>query len=310
MRGVILLAILALALAGCSGPLPSPVDATDSSLLPPATQTTGGIWATTGSVDPPPTATQTPTPTPEPTKSSEPAPSPATTVTPVPSGVGGPTRDVRWDEAIHTEDGGMIGVVTVDSLNIRSAPRLNAPVVGTTYQRHPITVYDQVRGDAVEGNPYWYRVGTDRYVTAAMVDPLVIKTPTATFEGHWVDIDLSNFYAVAYDGNKPVYAAMIIAGLDNKTPTGTFKVLYRVRNETMDSATVGVPKGSPGYYYLPNVQYTQYFKDGGYALHGNYWSPPNAYGRYGSHGCINLMNADAAWFWSFLTVGSVVSVHD
>lgn len=204
----------------------------------------------------------------------------------------------------------MVGVVTSDTLNIRSAPRLDAPIVGVTYARHPITIDNRVLGDPVDGNPDWFQVGNNQYVSAALVEPLIAPAPKAQHAGHWVDINLTNFYAIAYDGDRPIYAAIIIAGLDDHpTPVGNFTIQYRVRNETMDSATVGVPKGQPGYYYLPNVQYTQYFAAGGYALHGNYWSQPWQYGGFGSHGCINLMNSDAAWFWSFLTDGSAVSIH-
>jgi lipoprotein-anchoring transpeptidase ErfK/SrfK len=77
----------------------------------------------------------------------------------------------------------------------------------------------------------------------------------------------------------------------------------------MDSATVGFPEGHPKYYYLDDVEYTQYFKYGGYAVHGNYWTAPPNFGRFSSNGCVGLMNQDAAWLWEFLDVGSVVSIH-
>ncbi len=273
---------------------------------------------------PSPTATASPTPVPMPTRAPEatPTPTPApATPTPVPatpaptptppSGVGGPTEDVRWDLAIQTPDGARLGVVAAGSLNIRSAPRLDAPVVGRTYQRHPIPVYDEVAGDVVAGNAAWYRVGPERYVAAAYVEPFLAPRPATHHEGHWVDVDLSDYYAVAYDGDTPVYAALIIVGRDGyDTPTGEFRVLRRVANETMDAGTLGIPKGDPNYYYLPNVKYTQYFTNAGHALHTNYWSAPSQFGSRGSHGCVNLQEQDAAWFWRFLTIGSLVRVHD
>lgn len=226
------------------------------------------------------------------------------------TGEGGGTGDPRWDLAIQTTDGGRVGLVVPEALNIRSAPHLNAPIVGQAYAKHPITVYGKVAGDGVNGDSDWFRVGTNQYVSASMVTPFVPAKPAETHAGHWVDIDLSSFYAVAYDGTKPIYAAIIIAGEESTpTPLGTFAIMSRARSTTMDSATVGVPPGSPGYYYLPNVQFTQYFAPGGYALHENYWSQPWQYGEVGSHGCINLQLADAEWFWNFLSVGSVVTVH-
>ncbi|HET9015631.1 MAG TPA: L,D-transpeptidase family protein [Thermomicrobiaceae bacterium] len=219
--------------------------------------------------------------------------------------------DPAWSHAIHTADGSIVGVVTTDSLNIRSAPSVNAPVVGTTYARHPIMIDGVVQGDAVGGIPVWYEVGQGQYVAAAYVSPFVPSPPPQTFSGHWVDVNLSQFYAVAYDGSQPVYAAIITAGAsDNPTPTGVYQVLERVPNATMDSATVGIPKGSPGYYYLTNVLFTQYFKSGGYALHQNWWTPPGNFGNYSTHGCVGLLLPDAQWFWNFLSIGSTVSIHN
>jgi len=202
-----------------------------------------------------------------------------------------------------------MGKVTAASLNVRSAPRLDAEVVDTTYAGHTLVIREEVKGDDVEGNTAWYRVGDNRYVSAAYVEPFVADAPPQTFEGHWVDVNLSTFYAVAYDGDTPVYAAIITAGRDGKTPVGIFQIERRVRNETMDSATVGIPKGHPDYYYLENVQFTQYFKAGGYAIHQNWWTPPWQFGGYGSNGCIGLLLHDAEWFWNFLDFGSTVHIH-
>src|SRR5690606_25326754 len=200
--------------------------------------------------------------------------------------------DPDWGKAIRTHDGAVFGAITADVLNIRSAPRLDAPTVGTTYYRHPVAIRAIVEGDPVDGIPAWYQIGDGRYVAAAWVRPLVPAAPPQIYGGRWVDVNLSSFYAVAYEGSRPVYVAIITAGRDGKTPIGVFNVQYRVRNETMDSATIGIQKGQPGYYYLENVQFTQYFKDGGYAIHENYWTPPSAFGGFGSNGCIGLLLPD------------------
>jgi len=234
---------------------------------------------------------------------------PTPTPAPEPAGIGGNTTDLRWEVAIRTPDGARVGVVTADAVNIRSAPGLDAQIVGTAFGRHPIPIYDEVPGDPVDGNPTWYRIGPDRYISAAMVAPFIPTPPEQTFPGHWVDVNLSSFYAVAYDGGTPIYAAIITAGRDGKTPTGVFEVFQRVRRETMDSTTVGIPEDDPRYYYLEEVEYTQYFKEGGYALHENYWTPPSAFGGFGSNGCIGLLEPDAAFLWDFLDIGSTVSIH-
>jgi hypothetical protein len=61
--------------------------------------------------------TATPTPTPEPTAT------PTRTSTPA----GNLTEDPRWAQALRTPNRAVMGVVTVDTLNIRAAPQLTPP---------------------------------------------------------------------------------------------------------------------------------------------------------------------------------------
>ena len=95
-----------------------------------------------------------------------------------------------------------MGVVTVDTLNIRAAPQLDAPIVATTYRRHLVTILDRVTGDTRMGVSRWYRIGPERYVSATAIEPFVPPVPLETYDGHWVDVNLSQFYAVAYDGDR------------------------------------------------------------------------------------------------------------
>lgn len=314
IAGAAIMVLLATLLAGCGGSENLSTVKSKATIIGPriasAAQANGGDVLSSADIATPPAGTSVPTtPLPSvvvsPMKIVKPA-----DLHPAKTGEGGGTGDPRWDLAIQTTDGGRVGLVVPQALNIRSAPHLNASIVGQAYAKHPITIYAKVTGDSVNGDSNWFRVGTNQYVSASMVTPFEPAKPAETHTGHWVDIDLSSFYAVAYDGAKPVYAAIIIAGEESTpTPLGTFAIMSRARSTTMDSATVGVPPGSPGYYYLPNVQFTQYFAPGGYALHENYWSQPWQYGEVGSHGCINLQLADAQWFWNFLSLGSVVTVH-
>jgi lipoprotein-anchoring transpeptidase ErfK/SrfK len=59
-----------------------------------------------------------------------------------------------------------------------------------------------------------------------------------------------------------------------------------------------------GYEY-ENVQWLLYFYQG-YAIHGAYWH--NNFGIPVSHGCVNMTNADAEWFFNFAEVGTPVTV--
>lgn len=210
-----------------------------------------------------------------------------------------------WDNAIQTDDGGRIGVVNANALNVRAEPSLDAPAVDSMFEKHLVTVYETVSGDEVDGETDWYRIGDGQYLTAAFVDPFEPREPGQTHEGNWVDVDLTNHYAVAYTGDTPVYAAILLTGRAGwDTPEGEFQIFRRVESETMDAGTIGIPEDAPNYYYLENVPYVQYFAEDGYAIHGNDWSPPEAFGDTGSHGCINMQVEDAAFFWEFLQDGS------
>jgi hypothetical protein len=217
--------------------------------------------------------------------------------------------DSSWDYAIHTPGGGVMGLVG-STVNVRSAPLVDAPVVREVYSGHLVVVYQVETGATVAGSGLWYMIGPDEYVSAAFVSPFVAPEPTAVYGGNWLDVNLSLGYAIAWSGDVPVYAAIIAHGKPGfETPIGEFTVFHRVFSETLDSATVGIPAGDPEAYYLEGVLYTQYFAEGGFALHTNYWDAPWELGGASSHGCINLLERDAAWLWDFLTYGSVVSVH-
>jgi hypothetical protein len=215
----------------------------------------------------------------------------------------------NWQRAFRPDGGGVMGYVSTDAVGIRTGPDRSNETVDVLYHKRPVAVHGIVRGEVVEGTDAWYVVGDGRYVSAAYVDPLVLRTPPQYFSGHWVDVNLTQFYAVAYDGTTPRYVAIIAAGRDGRTPLGVFNIQYQVRSETMDSATVGIPPGHPEYYYLENVEFTQYFLEGGYAIHGNYWTPESRFGNFTSNGCVGLMNPDAEFFWNWLNVGDVVSIH-
>jgi hypothetical protein len=214
-----------------------------------------------------------------------------------------------WDGAIRTESGRYIGAVTANALNIRSAPTLDAPAVGSLFEKHLVEISDTVSGDDVDSVSDWYQLGDDQFVSATFIEPFEPRSPDTYHDGHWLDVDLTSHYAVAYDGERPVHAAILLTGRAGwDTPEGEFEVIRRAEAETMDAGSIGIPEDAPNYYYLEDVSHVQYFAEGGYAIHGNDWSPPEAFGRPGSHGCINMTVEDAAFMWDFLDFGSPVVI--
>jgi lipoprotein-anchoring transpeptidase ErfK/SrfK len=123
----------------------------------------------------------------------------------------------------------------------------------------------------------------------------------------WVDVDIDHQTATAMIGDRPLYAALVTTGKDGwETPLGTFKILFRVPDETMTSASIG----ADDYYVLEHVLYTQYFTSQGHALHLNYWRDESYFGHTrSSHGCVGMRLADAKFFWDFATFGTRVTIH-
>ncbi len=115
--------------------------------------------------------------------------------------------------------------------------------------------------------------------------------------GRELVVDLSTQTAYAYENGVLVKRALISSGLP-KTPTvqGDFQILNKVRSQTMNGPD----------YYLENVEWVMYFYSE-YAFHGTYWH--YNFGMPQSHGCVNLTNADAEWFYNFASVGTPVHVR-
>lgn len=176
-------------------------------------------------------------------------------------------------------------------LTINGVPALNAapevpfvaPQVGPLIKRS----YDD---DVDRRTTAWL---PDSVADVAFMSPVNRKAMAASGE-RWVHVDLSEQTLVAWSGDTPVRAFRISSGLP-ATPTviGAFHIRAKVRSQLMEGGSAA----THNYYYLPNVEWVQYFyKD--YGLHGTYWH--NDFGRPKSHGCVNMTNADAKWVWDFL----------
>jgi lipoprotein-anchoring transpeptidase ErfK/SrfK len=136
-----------------------------------------------------------------------------------------------------------------------------------------------------------------------------LPRPFAPHPGRILAADLSEPVLVtAYEDGRAVYSALAIKGSGPwATPTGAFRIQRRVADETMDSATLGIPRGAPNGYYLPGVLNTQYFTADGASIHYNWWS--GSFGYAGSHGCLGVDLADSQFFWDWADVGTPVFIH-
>ena len=113
----------------------------------------------------------------------------------------------------------------------------------------------------------------------------------------WIDVDLTNQMVYAYEGETVVNSFVVSTGTWlTPTVTGKHKIYVKVRMQDMSG---------PG-YYLRDVPYVMFFS-GDYGLHGTYWH--NNFGTPMSRGCVNLTIDNAAWLFSWASVGTVVNVH-
>lgn len=139
--------------------------------------------------------------------------------------------------------------------------------------------------------------------------PVKLSSPIGADE-RWIDVNLSAQTVIAMIGSELAHVALTTTGAPGwETPTGEFRILRRVYNETMTSASLGIPADRE-YYHLENVLFTQYFTNEGHALHLNYWRPDSYFGNIpSSHGCAGLRYADAAYFWEFARIGTRIVIH-
>ena len=117
----------------------------------------------------------------------------------------------------------------------------------------------------------------------------------------WIDVNLTRKTMVAFEGETPVFGALVAPGKrskdkekDHATVQGTFRIREKHIAVTMDGdgkAASDLP------YSIEDVPYVEYF-EGSYALHGAFWH--NNFGHEMSHGCVNLSPLDAkkVFFWS------------
>jgi len=121
--------------------------------------------------------------------------------------------------------------------------------------------------------------------------------PDVGLNERWIDVNLSQQRAYAYEGNALVSSFIVSTGTwQYPTVIGQFRIYVKYRFADM---------AGPG-YYLPNVPYVMYFFKG-YGLHGTYWH--NNFGTPMSHGCINFTIDEAGWVYNFASVGTIINIH-
>jgi lipoprotein-anchoring transpeptidase ErfK/SrfK len=189
--------------------------------------------------------------------------------------------------------------------NARVGPSADAPSVGELSGGEHVKVLESARGQEVDGDPTWYRIDGGRfagaYVHASLVqriaqpEPTVLPPPADTQLGDkpWIVVDrTSHTLTLLRNGNVQfvTYVSLGRAGVD--TPQGDYTTWGKYRADRMSNAANA---DADHLYDLPNVPFVQYYKHGGFAIHGAYWH--DQFGTDESQGCINLTWTDAAYLF-------------
>jgi lipoprotein-anchoring transpeptidase ErfK/SrfK len=96
---------------------------------------------------------------------------------------------------------------------------------------------------------------------------------------------------------------------DYPTPVGTYTVLAKERDVTMDSSSVGIPVDAPDGYLL-DVEYAVRITSRGLFVHSAPWAVNSLGYDNVSHGCISLSPEDAEWYFNTVNVGDPVIVQE
>ncbi len=184
-----------------------------------------------------------------------------------------------------------LGWVTADTLNVRARPGVAADNPPLRQLGHYAVV--PILAQQTIGGVRWFQIGAGEWIEGQSVGVARLRARPASIGAgeRWVGVALSEQTLVAYEGDRPVFAALIASGLPG-TPTvqGIFRTWRRL--------TTGKMAG-PG-YYIEDVTWTCYFYSG-YALHTAYWH--DAFGTRRSHGCVNLSPHDAWWIYQWSAPG-------
>jgi lipoprotein-anchoring transpeptidase ErfK/SrfK len=94
-------------------------------------------------------------------------------------------------------------------------------------------------------------------------------------------------------------------GAKTETRNGVKVIITKEPVHVMDSASIGIPKGSPGYYHI-TAQWAMRLTWSGEFLHSAPWSVGSQGSANVSHGCTNLSPSGALWLFNASHIGDVV----
>lgn len=117
----------------------------------------------------------------------------------------------------------------------------------------------------------------------------------------YIVVSISNQTLKYYEYDKLVLSSNVVTGINGKTPTGTFKVLNKLRNIVL--------KGKD---YESFVNYWIAFKGAAFGFHDASWRSQfggNIYLYNGSHGCVNMPYSKVKALYEMVEIGTPVYIR-
>lgn len=205
-------------------------------------------------------------------------------------------------------------------LNVRSGPGEDYPKV--MQLRNNIVL--KIGGRVERNERTWYkivfdewlrhpeRVEGDWYVAADYVRALFNEGDLNSIDqagntgAKRIIIDRSEQMLYAYNGDELFMQEFISSGLETTpTPRGIFTIFKKTPSRYMQGPISGI---TDQYYDLPGVPWNLYFSYQGAVIHGTYWH--QNFGKQSSHGCVNLVPAQAQKLYIWAELGTRVIVQD
>ena len=216
-----------------------------------------------------------------------------------------PVRDERQRALVRSvPEDGFWGQVSVPFSDARAKPN---PTARITYRLYYSSVHLITDAQRDNQRQWWYRIKDDysgfiHYVRAEHVRPIPpgeMSPLSPDVEDKLIEVNIKEQRVTAYEDGVEVYSARCATGtyftiedlgtLNYTTPRGRHRIVRKRPSRHMVGA-----QGRSDFYDLPGVPFCTYFTESGAAIHGAYWH--NDFGRPRSHGCVNLLAADALWF--------------
>jgi lipoprotein-anchoring transpeptidase ErfK/SrfK len=121
-------------------------------------------------------------------------------------------------------------------------------------------------------------------------------------------VDIKNHVMTVTRGGQVLRTIPISAGRpgpETETRSGTKVIIRKEGTVIMDSSTIGIKKGEPGYYKIKTQSAMRVTWTGEY-LHSAPWSVGSQGSSNVSHGCVNMAPENAAWMYDNSKAGDVV----